>query len=789
MRRTAILIAATLVAAPAFAGGTASPKPPAPPSLDLTVLPASASVQPKNMDDTPHQVHARLMADRDVLRPGDTVRLGVHLTQKHEWHTYWRSPGDIGLPTDIVWKLPDGATAGDYTYPVPQRFELAGIVSYGYEDQVLLYSEVKLPDTLPAGKAEFGAKVNWLVCKESCIPGEAELSLPITVAPDAPDEPGSLAPMFDHFEKQHPTDPLQLKSIGVESALSVSAVQPEKPFKAAFLVQAIDGQTLAPPPKDGNWPTFTPIVGFDWMVMDLKIQQVEPGILVTIEGETFAPEPLPTSDQIGGLLQVKVGDTWVRTEITRELPWVAADAEVTESNSPLWTLAKGGAAGGTPPVGGSGGGPETASTSGGSAAGGSLFAMLGAAFLGGLLLNIMPCVLPVLTMKLYGLVEQADISPTERKTAGLAYSAGIIASFLALAATVVFIQTSVGAVGWGFQFQYPPYVAALATIVFAFGLSLFGVFELPVMGGNAAADASAKEGVMGYFFTGVFATLLATPCSAPFLGTALGFAFSQPAAVILVFFAVIGLGLAAPFLAIAFIPALFRLLPSPGEWMETFKQLMGFTLIATTVWLVDVLAAQIGSDRATGFLAFLTVVGIGSWIFGRWGGLAETGKRQLTALAAGAAVSVAGGYVFLDLEMAHAEVANCDGEDVDVANLDFSEQIPWVPFSEPQIEALSGHPVFIDFTADWCLTCKVNENTILETDRVRSAMKDLGVVPVKADWTRRDPVIGEWLARYDRAAVPFYVVLPADPAAGPIPLGEVITPDGVIEAMQVASKR
>lgn len=414
--------------------------------------------------------------------------------------------------------------------------------------------------------------------------------------------------------------------------------------------------------------------------------------------------------------------------------------------------------------------------------GGRFVWMLLLAFLGGMLLNVMPCVLPVLTMKLYSLVGQKDISASDRRVAGFAYSAGIVCSFVALAIAVVVLRLSFGQdVLWGFQFQYPAYVAALAALVWLFGLSLFGVFEVPALGANQAAEASAGEGTAGYFLTGVFATLLATPCSAPFLGTGMGFAFSLPTAGILLFFAVAGLGLAAPFLVISVVPALFRFLPRPGAWMDTFKHLMGFTLIATTLWLVDVLVGQVGADRGVSFLAVLLFLSIGAWVFGRWGGPTQSGARQVGAFALAVALSAVGAALFLDLEMASDEAPATGSVTTD---LDFSEAVPWQPFTEESLAALEGTTVFVDFTADWCLTCKVNEKTILETKKVRNAMRDLGVVPLKADWTRRDPVITRWLQRYGKAGVPFYLVIPSDRSLENIALPEVITGDGVIAALK-----
>lgn len=763
---TALLLIASSLLHPAFASGTASPKPPAPPVVDLSALPASAAVRPPQAGEKPHPVLARLLADVDELRPGDTVRVGVLLEQQKDWHTYWKSPGDVGQPTEIAWKLPDGATVTPHEYPVPQRFELEGIVSYGYEDQVLLISQLTLPATLPPGEVTLGARVSWLVCEVNCIPGETDLALPLPVGPAGEAPPGRYAKLFDHYQAQWPTPLAAVDGFSVETRASVGEIVPDQPFSVLVTITPAPGRKLGPPPAAGTWPTFVPLLlGPNPMLMGSRVAEADGRIVATLDLMGYADDPLPKQSTFGGLLQLEVDGKRVATEVTASLPWAGAPAAATPAPAPDVAVAAASA-------------PLPAAQPA------SLPMMLLAAFAGGLLLNVMPCVLPVLTLKLYGLVAHGHHGAAERRNAGLAYTAGILASFGVLAAVVLLLQATIGGVGWGFQFQYPGYVAVLATIVFAFGLSMFGVFEIPAVGADTAANASEKGGLGGHFATGVFATLLGTPCSAPFLGPAVGFAFSQPAWVVVLFFAVIGLGLAAPFLLVAWVPALFRFMPQPGPWMETFKHLMGFTLMATTVWLVSVLTAQIGTDRAIGFLAFLVFVGVGCWVFGRWGGVAESLGRQGAALLAGGVVAAGGAWLFLDLEMAAAET--CDDGTV-AADLDFSEDVPWQPFSEQRVAALAGKPVFIDFTAEWCLTCKANEKTILDTADVRDAMARNGVVPLKADWTRRDPVITAWLARYGRAGVPFYLVIPADPGAAPIPLPEVISRDMVVQALDKAS--
>ena len=280
---------------------------------------------------------------------------------------------------------------------------------------------------------------------------------------------------------------------------------------------------------------------------------------------------------------------------------------------------------------------------------------------------------------------------------------------------------------------------------------------------------------------GVFATLLATPCSAPFLGTGIGFAFTLPPAGILLFFSVAGLGLAFPFLLVAFVPAFFKFLPEPGAWMDTFKQIMGFTLMATTVWLIDVLGAQTGMVGVTGFLSFLTVVGISCWIFGTWGSIIASKKSQLTSFLTAVALSTAAGFFFLTTEFAEPDVA---AELSAADTLDFSSEVPWQPFSDDNIAALKADnkAIFIDFTADWCLSCKVNEKNVIETETVRTAMKDKNIIPVKADWTRRDDAISRWLKEYGKAGVPFYLFIDAKGNAHPLP--EVLTTGILLEAFK-----
>lgn len=785
-----------LFVAVALAGGSASAPPPPPPDVDWTALPPSATSRPASPDPKQrHPVQVRVVADKTAAEPGTKLRLGILLEQDPGWHTYWRTPGDIGQPTDIAWTLSGGAAAL-HVYPVPQRFEDSGIVSFGYEDRSFLISEVEVPKDA-SGRFEAKADVGWLVCQSSCIPGNTTVS---TTLPVGPAQPSAQAPWFEHFSAQHPVASTSVAQINVETALMATAVHPESPYCVAIKVTPTDGSKIAVP-EGGTWPLFTPIVepAVDVFPGPTTVKATpDGGFIAVVTGDALASDPLPAKTAVGGLLQLDLGGKHVATEVMTALPWAAKDAPTTPSSSPLWQQAQevGAIAADAPcrgapvaTVGGAGAPPTVAAVTPTAPPPADLSLLplyLGMAFLGGLLLNIMPCVLPVLTLKVYGLVEDQELAPRDRRNAGLAYTGGVIASFWVLAAVVLVLQQSIGGVGWGFQFQYPGYVAALGAIVFAFGLSMFGVFEIPAIGADQAGTAAAREGLSGHFLTGAFATLLGTPCSAPFLGPAVGFAFALPMWALFLFFTVIGLGLAFPFLLVAAIPATARVMPQPGPWMITFKNLMGFTLIGTTVWLVDVLGSQTSPDAVTGYLAFLATVGFASWLFGHYGGLAESAGRQVAAMGAALGFTVGGWLTFVDLEAAAAP--DCGPVAAKTEGLDFSAEIPWQRFSDATVAELRGkdQAMFVDFTAEWCLTCKVNENTVLATDEVRGTMQKLGVIPLRADWTKRDPEITNWLQRYGRAGVPFYVVIPKC-GGDPIPLSEVITPTQVVDAMAQAT--
>ncbi|MFM2161867.1 MAG: hypothetical protein RLZZ383_1379 [Pseudomonadota bacterium] len=788
-------------------GGLGGPLPNEPKVALPAPLPG-AEARPAGAD-APHPVVARLLADADTVAPGGTVTLGVHLVQDKDWHTYWKTPGEVGQPTQLTWKVPAGATMGPMRSPRPERFVAADLVSFGYDKAVLHTAALTLPADAAPGPLSIAVGVDWLVCKSSCIPGHVDLNLTLQVG--GATTPSAAAPLFAHYAALVPKSPDEVAGLVFSGSLDASPVVPDEKFRWAFTLAAAPGHTLSAEAAEGarGWPAFIPIVGPDAVITTSSATVEADGrVAALLEAFALGVQTPPTADRSGGLFQVILDGQAVVVEATLPTPWAAAATARVASLDPVWAklgpyqppaaaagIAPPGPPGAVAPVPPSPPGAnnpyaDPASAPVATAAAWSWIEVVQAVVLGlvgGLILNVMPCVLPVLMLKLYGLVEQTDLTDAGRRQAGVLYTAGILASFLFLALGVWAARALLGLeVGWGFQFQWPGYVAALASVVFLFGLNLFGVFEIPAFGLERADALGSREGPLGFFFTGVFATLVATPCSAPILGAATAFAFQAPTAVLVLVFLAIGLGLAAPFLLVAWVPAFFRLLPQPGAWMETLKQALGFTLLGTTVWLVDVLGAQVGPDRLTGFLVFLLFLGAGAWVFGRFGGAAESARTQFVSLGGAAALVLIGGGPWLDLRL--DETGACDDGTAEVAaTLDYSTSLPWQPFREDRLAALAGRPVFIDFTADWCVSCKVNERTVLETDAVRAAFAKHGVVPLQADWTRKDDVIAAWLARYGRAGVPLYLVVPPSGVAQAVALPEVITPSMVITAIEDAT--
>ncbi len=643
-------------------------------------------------------VSAKLVPSLTAIVPGQPFEVGLLLEMAPDWHTYWEYSGDAGLPTKIDWALPAGFESGPIQWPAPHlMIEPGEIWTYGYGGKVLLITTIVPPADLQAGTSvTLRAKATWLVCKDMCIPGSAELELklPVSKASAAANEA-----VFAEFRS------------GIPSA--------------------------EPPPFVLKWKQ----TSSGW---NLTIPNLPPGA----EAALF---PLPSGDQSAGH-PVAGGNGQFTIEMTGPFRGVLSVGEGPDKKA--WIVESV-----TPP----------------SAPKQGLLLALFYGFLGGLILNLMPCVLPVISLKIFGFIKQAGDSPRKIFAHGLAFIAGIFTWFLGLGILIVILKSGGSEVTWAFQFQNPWFNVAIGSVVFVFALNLFGVFELVLPGraSTALESASSSSGLTGSFFQGLFATLLATPCTAPFLGTALGFAFSQSAPVILAMFAAVATGMGFPYLLLTARPGWMRFLPRPGAWMERLKQIMGFPLMATLVWILSIVGGQRGMDGVVWFLSFLLCLAVACWLYGSFCGPLSKTRSRAAAIFLAVMFAGGGGWYFLAERFAFAGSQEPGG-------------IAWVPFSSKELSALqaSGKSVFIDFTADWCITCKFNERTAIATPAVEQMLREKNVVAMKADWTNANPEITAALKKFGRVGVPFYVIYPAGRAGDPVTLPEILTESILLEALK-----
>lgn len=712
-------------------------------------------------DDPP--VRARLVvAPGPPVRAGDELWVGILLEQDEGWHTYWRNAGDAGLATAVSWELPEGFEVGPLVWPAPHRHLEAGdLVTFGYAEDVVLFSRLKIPPGA-TGSFELRGHVEWLMCRELCVPGDQDVSLRLTLGAQRPplgeDEERAFRWSWDRI----PRPAASLDDLSLRAFVDLDPVPPGQPAHAAVVIEGLE----KPQDTEVDWfPHESPVILARYGAPLRHVDGARLLLGLSFEIEDTEPGPLDW----GGVLVLRSGSQERFVEF--DLPVRVGDGSAVPRavQSQVFGLLLGGEAGGLF--------DQDFANAEGTSGGGSLLYYLLLALVGGVILNIMPCVLPVLSLKVMSFVAHAKEDRSVQLRLGLTFAAGVLTSFLALALAVIGLQAAGQQLGWGFQFQNPGFVVVMAAVVFAFGLSLFGVFEviLPLQfGGGGRGGAHAES-----FLNGVLATALATPCTAPFLGAALGFAFTQPPAAILAIFLTVGLGLSLPYVLLSLNPDWLRFVPKPGAWMDRFKQAMGFLLMATLVWLLWVLGQQTGQDGVIRVLAFLLVLGFGLWVYGSMLDLSSSGRRRLTVWALVLLLIGAGWWQFLrggfgELPGADPAVAQAHGDTI--------------PFSVERLEneVAAGNTVFVDFTAAWCTTCKVNEKTVLASTSVQDRMRELGVVTLVGDWTRRDETITRVLRQFGRSGVPFYAVFPAGRLDAPIVLPEVITPGLVLEALEKA---
>lgn len=709
--------------------------------LAVLLLGSSALAQPVRTE----RVEAELVAATDAVVPGQPVEAALRLKHDEHWHTYWRVPGDSGLPTKIEWKLPTGWKADEIRWPVPQRLPIGPLANYGYEGEVLLLMQLTPPSTLKAGdKVSLKARADWLVCKDVCIPESADLQLVLPVA--ASTGPSRHAGRFATSRSRVPSAmTLEQASATIDGGNIRLAFKPRAPVGSAefFPIEEARLEAAAPQPlKTEGGLAAMYLTAAQPVAADFKTLR---GVLVVNGG--------PARSERGGY--------------AGEISVALAAGKV----SPVVPVAAGTASPGGP------GGPAL-----------SFWLALGLAFIGGLILNLMPCVFPVLSLKLLSLVQHrradtgdsADGKGHARSGAslgahGVAYTAGVVASFALLAAAMLALRVGGAQLGWGFQLQTPWVVAGLTGLFFLIGLNLLGVFEFTAGAGLAntgAAQRLEQDRLLGSVGTGVLAVVVAAPCTAPFMGAALGYAIAQPAVEALAVFAALGFGMAAPYLLLTVFPRLLVWLPRPGVWMQRFKQWMAFPMFATCVWLLWVLAQQVDVDALALLLGALVLLALAAWA---WGVAQRGGSAYRWVGVAAAAFAV---YTLVTATGSEAParagtVAGASGENT----------VAWESWSTDaqRVHLSQGKAVFVDFTAAWCVSCQANKRLVLSRDRVRQAFRNSDVVLMRADWTNRDDAITQELARFQRSGVPLYVLY--DKRGTPRLLPELLTERTVLDAL------
>jgi thiol:disulfide interchange protein len=653
---------------------------------------------------------ARLIAERGEIAPGQTVTVALEENIAPGWHTYWINPGDAGAPTTIDWSLPPGWRASAIEWPYPKRLPTGPLMDYGYEGKVWLLVKLTAPTDAASGPVTLKAKANWLVCKQVCIPEDVDLSLPLTIG----EATAPYATIKDEFDAARAKLPVP------------------SPWQAHFENGAALDLFIASPalaaakPKDAAFFPYTE---------DMIVGRAAQALAMAKDGVGLRLAAGPKlKNALHGVLVLTSADGSVKALEINATPGPIPDFNF-DSNAGL----------------------------------GIALALL-FALVGGLILNLMPCVLPVLAMKALAVASKAGKDPGEAAREGLAYGAGAVLSFAALGGAVVALRAGGDAIGWGFQLQSPIAVAAFSLLIFAVGLNLSGVFEIPwgVTGGDAL---TRKGGALGAFFTGVLAVAVAAPCTAPFMAAALGYALTQSAGTAMLVFLALGIGFAAPFTIIGLSPRLLRLLPKPGAWMIRFKQALALPMYAASAWLIWVLSQEAGRQGLFAALAAMIALAFAVW---SWGASRNARPRWHTI---GIIASIAG----LIAALALLPLAGTGRPAKTAAAIG---AIPSEPYSQARLAQLraQNRPVFVDATAAWCITCLVNERVAFSGEDVRAAFARKRVAFLVADWTNRDPEITALLSAHDRPGVPLYLFYPAGGGEARV-LPQILTEDEVIRAI------
>ena len=718
-------------------------------------------------------VAVKMIAEEKTLRPGKTFWVCFQFTIAPDWHLYWKNPGDAGAPPTIIWDLPEGFTVGDVMWPFPDRYEVDNSVLYGYSRQALLLAPIHVPDTVLDGQRDrIKAQVQWLACSTTCVPGNAFFSAEFPVSTREAQLNLSAAPLFRQARRWLPVESTMAKAVLDDSTIEIE-VFPKVALDKIVTVQFFpDEKDLIDIHAQPSWEVYNNGNRFVLQIKDEKLKGKNlkfpiNGVLVIKDSSSVGTKNHAWAIHVeSGKIEKKT----LSQTAEKAKSYEKSKEHIEALEKKIWY--------------------RSILDSFSSISQSELVKIMLLAFVGGMILNVMPCVLPVISMKMLQFVQLQQSSRMAVLKHGLLYSLGVLVSFWLLAGAIYLLQYFGYIVGWGFQLQEPYFVAALVLILFVLSLGMFGVFEFGVSFASKAGNfgetvLDSKKRQLSYgasFVSGVLATFVASPCTGPLLGSAIGFAATLHPTFAFMVFSSLGLGMAFPFLVFPFIPGVSRLIPRPGQWLITFKQLMGFFLLATVLWLAWVLDAETRNLSLITMLTTLFVVGFGTWVYGTWASFDRPKNTQTIAKIVAALIVLWGGYLLFS----EVKVSRSSAKEPVTSLQRIGKE--WGIYSQEKLDRLLQRkmPVFVAVTAKWCLTCHAN-HAILDMDKVSDAFTRYGVEKLVADWTTGDEEITKFLRSHGRNGVPMYVVYSRDPKIAPIVLPEVITPEIVIDAIRDAA--
>ena len=695
----------------------------------LALISAATAVETTAFAAPPKNKNAdvELVVDSAYLAPGGTAQLGVKFKLAPEWHIYWKNPGDSGQAPKVIWTVPAGFEVGEIVWPAPRRIASGPLMNYGYENAAFFRVPIKAPATLPpelkdAKSIEIKGDVRFLTCREDCIPGEAFVTLTLPLQPGGAEPSVGVSELFAESVSNAPKTLSEVRVLDQGTHIAIEFPRPE-----GIAV----GTKLALVPE-------TPLV----------IANAVPQVFEETEGTLRVlaekSDPAKVIAEFAGL---------VLAETNPAVAWSFSSKvqAAVEPAAPTPSAATMPAATSEEPT--------------------TLWLALGLAFLGGILLNLMPCVFPVLSLKILGFVAHAH-DHRKARMHGWAYTGGVFASFWALALVLIIVRAGTNKLGWGFQLQSPIFVALLCGLMVLVGLNLLGVFEVGLSLTQLGGASERRGGYWGSFNTGILATVVATPCTAPFMGTALGFALTRPAFESLAVFTSLAAGMSLPYVWLSHAPSVLKRLPRPGAWMEILRQFLAFPILATVVWLLAVFNQLTGPLAVFELLGALLVVAMAGWIYGAF--QRSSGRPAFAIVMAFASAGV-GGWLALSAAQTPAVPA---GQAVSAESF----WQPWNPALVADLQS-KGQPVFVNFTAAWCISCKANEVLVFSTPEIQAAFAKHKVVAMKADWTNRDETIAQALESHGRAGVPLYLYYPSGAGRQPTTLPSVLTKGIVLDAL------